>query len=107
TLIRDNAAINSLEVRLPLITDQPCADYIQLAPFYDIGFGWNKFLETPRPRTLHSVGVGLRWASTFSSLVSARPQFEIYWGHPLRKVETQGGNLQDHGLHLQFVLALF
>ncbi len=107
TLIRDAAAITSFETRIPLITDQPWADYVQLAPFYDIGHGWNRKLETPRPRTLHSVGVGLRWAATFRSLVSARLQFEIYWGHPLKKVETPGGNLQDHGLHLQFVLALF
>jgi hemolysin activation/secretion protein len=107
TLVRDNASISSLEVRIPLITDQPWADYIQLAPFYDIGHGWNRKVETPEPRTIHGVGVGLRWAATFRSPVFIRPSFEVYWGYPLTKVETQGGNLQDHGLHLQFSLALF
>ena len=107
TLIRDAASIASFETRLPLIANQPWADYIQLAPFYDIGHGWNTKLETPRPRTLHSVGVGLRWVATFQTPVPMRPLFEIYWGEPLKKVKTQGGNLQDHGLHLQFVLALF
>jgi len=29
----------------------------------------------------------------------------VYWGHALRDVPTPGGNLQDKGIHLQFVLA--
>ena len=107
TLLRDNASITSLEIRIPLITDRLWADYIQIAPFYDIGHGWNRKVETPEPRTLHSVGVGLRWAATFRTPVLIQPQFEIYWGHPLKKVETLGGDLQDHGVHLQFSLAFF
>lgn len=34
-------------------------------------------------------------------------RFELYWGVPLKHVRTQGGNLQDHGLHLQFVVTAF
>jgi hypothetical protein len=36
-----------------------------------------------------------------------QPQFEIYWGHALKDVDTPGGNLQDLGLHLQFLVAAF
>jgi hemolysin activation/secretion protein len=107
TLIRDNASISSLEMRIPLITGQRWADYIQIAPFFDIAYSWNTKLDTPDPRTLYSVGVGLRWTATISSPIFVRPTFEVYWGYPLKKVETQGGNLQDHGIHLQFTLALF
>jgi hypothetical protein len=34
-------------------------------------------------------------------------RFKLYWGVSLKHIRTQGGNLQDHGLHLQFVLAAF
>jgi len=106
TLVRDNAALSSLEIRVPLVSGQSWADYIQIAPFVDVGYAWNRKLVTPEPRTLRSVGVGIRWGATFNLPIPVHPQFEIYWGRPLKKVETQGGNLQDHGLHLQFVLAL-
>jgi len=106
-LVRDNAAINSFEVRIPLVAEQPWADYLQLAPFFDIGYAWNNKLPTLEPRTIYSAGIGIRWAATFIKPVPIQPQFEIYWGHPFKKVDTPGGNLQDHGLHLQFVLALF
>jgi len=36
-----------------------------------------------------------------------RAQVEVFWGYPLKKVDTEGGNLQDHGLHLQCVVAAF
>jgi hypothetical protein len=39
--------------------------------------------------------------------VPVRPQFEIYWGHPLRKVKTAGGDPQDDGIHFQFLLGFF
>ena len=35
-----------------------------------------------------------------------RPAFEVYWASS-HKVETRSGSLQDHGLHLQFSLAVF
>jgi hypothetical protein len=31
-------------------------------------------------------------------------QFELYWGHKLKDVESLGGNLQDKGLHFQFII---
>jgi hypothetical protein len=31
----------------------------------------------------------------------------VFWGYKLQDVETEGGDLQDHGLHLQFVVAAF
>jgi hypothetical protein len=61
----------------------------------------------PSPRTLASVGMGLRWALTIPRSIPLNPQFEIYWGLPLRHVPTPGGNLQDLGVHLQFAIAMF
>lgn len=107
TLLRDQALLTSVEMRVPLIRDVRWADFLELAPFVDFGAGWNKERSTPEPKNLTSVGVGLRWAVTLSWPVPIRPQFELYWGHRLRKVEKPADTLQDHGIHLQFVLAVF
>ena len=107
TFLRDSAVLGSFEARLPLVTDKPWADYLQFASFYDAGYSWNKSLPTLGLRALYSVGVGLRWATTLRSPVPIRPYFEFYWGYPLKKVKTQGGNLQDHGINLMFAVTLF
>jgi hemolysin activation/secretion protein len=83
------------------------ADFLELAPFVDFGRGWNRQQKTPDPQDIASVGVGVRWGLTTSWPVVIRPQFELYWGHRLRKVDKPGGSLQDNGIHLQFVLGVF
>jgi hemolysin activation/secretion protein len=106
-LVRDNGLLASLEARIPVIGERRWAEYLQVAPFIDFGQAWNTRLPTPDPKTLASVGFGLRWAATLPAPISVRPQFEVYWGVPLNNVETPGGNLQDWGLHLQLLVALF
>ena len=117
TMLRDRALITSFETRLPLIPlmknflgvdlNSYGFQYLELAPFYDFGRGWNKEVKTPQPQDISSVGVGLRWAVAYPWLVTIRPQFEVYWGHRLRKVFNPRDSLQDNGVHLQFVLGLF
>ncbi|MEE9534559.1 MAG: ShlB/FhaC/HecB family hemolysin secretion/activation protein, partial [Acidimicrobiia bacterium] len=106
-LVRDNAFLASLETRIPVIRDKPWADFVQIVPFVDFGQAWNTKTPTPDPQNLASIGLGLRWAVTLTSPFSLRPEFELYWGYPLVDVETVGGDLQDSGIHLQFVVALF
>jgi hemolysin activation/secretion protein len=108
-VVRDNAVLASLETRIPVIRNKPWADAVQLAPFIDYGNAWNtktKFVPTAS-QNLASVGLGLRWALTLTSPVLLRPEFEIYWGIPLHNVKTEGGNVQDAGVHLQFAIAAF
>jgi hemolysin activation/secretion protein len=107
TLVRDNAFVGSLEAGIPVISNRWWADMVQLVPFVDFGTAWNTTVPTPSPRTLASVGMGLRWALTIPRPIPLNPQFEIYWGLPLRHVPTPGGNLQDLGVHLQFAIAAF
>ena len=122
TLIRDNAVLASLELRVPLIRNARWADYLELAPFFDYGRGWNSVVDTPDPLDIYSVGLGLRWALTFPGVVSVKPQFEVYFGYRLRDVRTVGSpdSLQDvlvtksrdqdkahAGVHFQFLLAVF
>ncbi|MGH3372725.1 MAG: ShlB/FhaC/HecB family hemolysin secretion/activation protein, partial [Nocardioidaceae bacterium] len=106
TLLRDNAFLASVEVRVPLVRKSRWADYLEVAPFVDYGRGWNT--KPPGdPLDLTSVGIGLRWALTIASPGPFRPSLEVYWGHPLRDVKTSGKDLQDKGIHLQFVFAVF
>ncbi len=108
TLVRDNAFIASLESRIPLIRNRPLADFLEFCQFADFGTGWNTDLPTPRPRGIGSVGLGLRWGTTFRYPFLWRPQFEIYWGVPLRHVDTPGKwNLQDSGIHFRFLMGAF
>ncbi len=122
TLIRDNAVLASLELRVPLVRNTRWADYLELAPFFDYGRGWSAVGDTPDPLDIYSVGLGLRWALTFPGIVSVKPQFEVYFGYRLRDVKTVGrrDSLQDAlvskardddkahaGVHFQFLLAVF
>jgi len=108
TLLRDQAILTSLEARLPVVKDTFWADYLELAHFVDFGKGWNKNTPTPDPKKLYSVGLGLRWALTLLRPVPIRPQFEVYWGHRLKDVFSPKDKvLQDHGIHMQFILGIF
>jgi hemolysin activation/secretion protein len=106
-LVRDNALLISLETRIPLVRRRGWAEFIQIVPFVDFGWGQNRDVVTPSPDALASVGVGVRWAARWTAVVPVRLQFEVFWGQPLVDVSTPGGNLQDQGLHLQFGLSSF
>ena len=108
TLIRDNAFLASIETRFPLMSYATGEPLLQFAQFVDLGRPWD---AKPRPSasgtnplddrdTLASVGLGLRW----SILPRDRARFELYWGLPLNRITHSTGNLQDHGIHLQFVV---
>lgn len=107
TLLRDQAILTSLEMRLPVIRDTYWADYLELAQFVDYGKGWNKNRPTIDPKQIYSVGAGLRWALTLLRPIHIRPQFEAYYGYRLKKVLNPMDSLQDHGFHLQFILGMF
>ncbi len=100
TLIRDNAFLASVESRFPLLRYTSGEPLLQFAQFVDLGRGWNAKGTTPAPQTLTSIGLGLRW----SILPKDRARLEIYWGLPLNHVPHPAGNLQDHGIHVQFVV---
>ncbi|MBP1741047.1 MAG: putative Surface antigen, partial [Deltaproteobacteria bacterium] len=107
-LVRDQAVLASLESRIPLVKSFSLADYLDIAPFVDYGRAWNKDLPTPPTQSISSIGLGLRWGVTLvRSPVRVQSQFEIYWGYPLRDVDHPENNLQDDGIHLQFLLRIF
>ncbi|MGH7287228.1 MAG: ShlB/FhaC/HecB family hemolysin secretion/activation protein, partial [Myxococcota bacterium] len=97
-LVRDDGFASSLELRIPLWSNAAGDFSLQLAPFYDIGRSWNTQRGEPSPRTLSSVGVGLR--ASISSHLSA----EIYWGHRIQDVpDPSDHDLQDEGVQFSIV----
>ena len=98
TLVRDNAFFFSFESRIPVITSALGVDILQIAPFVDVGRSWNTKAPNPRPETLASVGLGLRW------FIVPGTQFQVYWGQRLNHVTNPHDNLQDFGIHVQFAL---
>jgi hemolysin activation/secretion protein len=107
TLVTDNAVLSSVEVRLPLVQNWRWTDYLELAPFFDFGKGWNTRGVDPEPSSLSSIGIGLRWGVPLVPAVPVRSHLEVYWGHRLRDVPRAGNTVQDHGVHLQFVVSAF
>jgi hemolysin activation/secretion protein len=107
-LVRDNGVIASLEARIPLFQNTVWADYLQLAPFFDYGQAWYEDASTPDPRTIYSVGIGLRWAlMVMTDPFPLSTALEVYWGHPLEDAENDGDTLQDDGFHFQLAVSGF
>jgi hemolysin activation/secretion protein len=107
TLVRDNAFLASLEARIPIVRNKRWADHLELAPFIDYGAGWNTNRSTPEPPDISSVGVGLRWGASLRGRVPLRAQAEIYWGYPLRKIETFASAREGDGVQFQFLVGYF
>ena len=101
--VRDNAFLFSIESRVPVWHTALGDPILYLAPFLDFGRSWNTNADNPGTKTLASVGVGLR----ASIPIFERPaQANLYWGVPLNHItpDDDDGNLQNHGLHVQFVM---
>jgi hemolysin activation/secretion protein len=98
-----------LEGRIPLfrlpipgLSRQAEDGIVQIAPFTDFGYGWNKTGETFGPDSIYSVGLGLRWQP------SPNLQAQIYYGHALRDADNpERGGLQDNGVYLKVSARLF
>jgi hemolysin activation/secretion protein len=109
TLVRDQALLASLEFRIPVASNRNQADFLQIVPFMDYGTTWNVDLPTPSPRSLWSLGLGFRWGATLmESPFKLRTYFEIFWGYQLKEIDFPSDHdLQDDGIHFQFVVTGF
>lgn len=100
-LVRDMGYVASAELRVPLIRWKGVA--LSLAPFLDIGGGWNSVTEDQDDeyRTICSVGAGL--------LLQAwdRVDAQLYWGHPFTDFPDSGQGLQQDGIHFRVSVRCF
>jgi hemolysin activation/secretion protein len=103
-VVRDNGMVGSIELRVPVWQDEARGLRVDLAPFFDMGKGWNHddHLLSVRPsttldsRTLTSAGVGLRVRLT-EHLFG-----QITWAEQLRDVPRVGEHdLQDSGIQFE------
>ncbi|MDH3584733.1 MAG: BamA/TamA family outer membrane protein [Phycisphaerae bacterium] len=98
-IVRDNGAVASAELRLPLILTDSGKPVLQLAPFLDFGYGWNT--HTPhREADIGSGGLGLLLN------VDDRVNLQTYWGMPFRNFSNPDHDLQDEGFHFNVVVNL-
>ena len=93
-LVRDQAMIASLELRIPIVQNAAWAEYLQLVPFSDYGYAKNKDLPTFYPRSIYSVGRVSAGGFRMKCPAELKLDFEFYWGYALVDV-----NPPDHNLH--------
>jgi len=103
-ITRDNGLVASLEWRIPLpkklripqLSKTVDDGTIYITPFFDYGRAWSQEGDTPRPKDISSVGLGLRWLPT------RYMDLEVYWGKALRDVpDLEDSDLQDDGIHFE------
>jgi hemolysin activation/secretion protein len=108
-LVRDNGWDASLEVRIPVfdlsipgIPTELEDGRVDIAPFFDIGQSWDSDVSNPSPKTISSIGLGLRWAPVQGVLAS------LYYGYALRDVDDPDDtDLQDDGIHFSIRASFF
>lgn len=101
-LLTDSGAFVSAEVRLPIARFPRAQGLLQLAPFIDVGRGWNlSDRPDPDPAILASVGLGLRLQ--LFDRVTAR----LDWGIPLVSFPGRKRTLQENGLYFSIEAILF
>jgi hemolysin activation/secretion protein len=95
-LVTDNGLSSSVEVRIPLFSNEKGSTTLQVIPFADFGWVRNNHTDTPDPNTIYSVGLGLKW-EPFKNV-----NLDVYYGYGLIEIKDKGSDLQDHGVHFQF-----
>ncbi len=97
TLLTDNGALLSAEVRVPIVRVPELQGVLQVVPFVDVGTGWNSEGTDPDPNTLVGAGLGLAWQQ--GDNLSIR----VDWGIPIVSVESGDRTLQENGLYFSVV----
>lgn len=101
TLLSDNGAIFSTEVRLPIVRIPQSQSILHLIPFVDVGTAWNNGGTNINPNTLASVGLGLQWQQ--GNNFTAR----LDWGIPLISVDSSKRTLQENGVYFSVIFNPF
>ena len=99
SLVKDNGASASAELRIPFYQHQASNFELQFAPFVDWGRSWNNKRENfPSRGTQSIVGAGAGLRAVMGKLVSA----EIFWAHNFSNLDTTNEKtIQDNGIHFQ------
>jgi hemolysin activation/secretion protein len=95
-LLADNGVIASAEVRLPIFTAPDRRQILQVVPFLDFAWGWNKPNNpspNPTPSTIASGGLGLRYqgGDNFSA--------KLDYGIPFNAIDANKRTGQEKGFY--------
>ncbi|MBU7583110.1 MAG: ShlB/FhaC/HecB family hemolysin secretion/activation protein [Nostoc sp. TH1S01] len=101
TLLTDSGFLFSSEFRFPIVRANKIQGVLQLAPFIDVGQGWNTKGNNPSTNTLVGAGFGLLWKQ--GNNFSAR----LDWGIPLISVDGDKRSLQENGFYFSMQYSLF
>jgi hemolysin activation/secretion protein len=99
-IVSDNAVVASVELRFPLI-EKSHQDILDVAPFFDAGYGWDARNSEMEPELISAPGVGLLLNVT-SHLTAA-----VYYGYALKKFPQSTHDLQDSGISFTLTLTAF
>jgi len=100
-LLADNAFLASAELRYPILR-LANDGLVQIVPFFDIATAWNSAdTDTLNPRTLSSLGVGLRWQQGDNLTM------RLDWGIPLVDIDGSQNTWQESGLYFSINWNLF
>jgi hemolysin activation/secretion protein len=94
-LLKDNGLLGTAEVRLPILRASKIGGLLQIAPFIDVGTGWNSSgaPASNSPNTLIGTGVGLLWRQGNNLTV------RLDFGVPLISIKSKGDTLQEKGIY--------
>ena len=93
-LLTDNGFFTSAEIRLPLLKAEKVQGLLQVAPFIDLGWGWNSSNDSdPEDNTLIGMGLGLQWQ------MGDRFTARVDWGIPLTDIEDSDRTWQENGVY--------
>ncbi len=98
-VVRDNGVALSFEGRFPVLFDTSGQGILSIAPFVDLGYGWNDGSSDSLNIASAGVGVLFRWED--------RLDVQAYWGYPFRDFDDSENDVQDLGLHFSVTLFLF
>jgi hemolysin activation/secretion protein len=97
-IVRDNGLDLQAELHIPLVQHSG-ADWLDVRPFVDAGYGWN--VKDSSPQLLSSIGVGLVFTPT------DKINFQIYYGYAFKKFDNPTTDLQDMGIHFSLTVFAF
>lgn len=100
-LLTDNGVLGSLEFRFPVLREPTNDLLLQVAPFIDVGHGWNHDGNNPDDSTLLGIGTGL--ILTINEGLTAR----FDWGIPLISVDSDRNTAQENGLYFSLGISFF
>jgi hemolysin activation/secretion protein len=97
-LLTDSGIFASAEVRVPVLRLPQASGILHLTPFVEVGNAWNRGdRPDPDPKTLVSVGLGLRLQ--LGNSLTAR----VDYGIPLVSIDTDKKTLQERGVYFSLI----